>query len=65
MKQLGLETIESGEVKVSPMFNESSMPGVFAVGDCAIPMKAVTPAIYMGTGTAAAISMQLGSEKQE
>ncbi|KAE8552202.1 hypothetical protein EYB25_006096 [Talaromyces marneffei] len=59
VEQLGLETIESGEIKVSPMFNETSMPGVFAVGDCATPMKAVTPAMYMGSGAAVAIVMQL------
>ncbi|EED14643.1 thioredoxin reductase GliT [Talaromyces stipitatus ATCC 10500] len=63
-QQLSLETVETGELKVSPMFNETSMPGVFAVGDCATPMKAVTPAIAMGTGTAAAIVMQLQEEKQ-
>ncbi|GAM33615.1 thioredoxin reductase [Talaromyces pinophilus] len=62
-EQLGLETIESGEIKATPMFNETSMPGAFAIGDCATPMKAVTPAIYMGSGTAAAIVMQLQQEK--
>lgn len=62
-EQLGLETIESGEIKASPMLNETSMPGVFAIGDCATPMKAVTPAMYMGSGTAAAIVMQLQGEK--
>ncbi|RAO73350.1 uncharacterized protein BHQ10_009362 [Talaromyces amestolkiae] len=62
-EQLGLETIESGEIKVSPMFNETSMPGVFAIGDCATSMKAVTPAMYMGSGAAAAIVMQLQQEK--
>lgn len=48
-----------GDIKVSPVFNETSMPGVFAVGDCATAMKSVTPAVAMGTGTAGAITMQL------
>jgi gliotoxin/aspirochlorine biosynthesis thioredoxin reductase len=41
------------------------MPGVFAVGDCANPMKAVTLAISMGTGTAGGIVMQVQGKKQE
>ncbi|OKL58127.1 hypothetical protein UA08_06434 [Talaromyces atroroseus] len=63
IENLGLEKTETGDIKVSPMFNETSMSGVFAVGDCANPMKAVTPSISMGTGTAGAIVMQLQGEK--
>ena len=62
-EQLGLETVESGEIKVSPISNETSMAGVFAIGDCATSMKAVTSAMYMGSVTAGSIVMQLQGEK--
>lgn len=41
---------------------ETSVPGVFAIGDCATFMKSVTNAIAMGTVAAAGVSGQLQSE---
>ncbi|KAH7329472.1 hypothetical protein B0I35DRAFT_45630 [Stachybotrys elegans] len=60
--QLGLETLPSGEVKVSPPFNETSLAGCFAVGDAATPMKSVLQAMQMGCFTAVGMVSQLQHE---
>jgi thioredoxin reductase len=48
---------------VNQPFFETSMPGVFAVGDIAGPIKAVTPAIYSGTMVAGGLVGQLQAEE--
>ena len=48
-KQLGVEVTEQGFIKTIPPFYETTVPGVFAVGDCATPMRAVTQAVAMGS----------------
>ena len=60
--QLGLELTEMGVIKTTPPFYEASVKGVFAVGDCASPMPAVTNAIAMGTFAAAGLAGQLQAE---
>ncbi|MCJ1471292.1 hypothetical protein MMC07_009940, partial [Pseudocyphellaria aurata] len=57
--QLGLELTEQGDIKTTQPWHESSVPGVFAAGDCAIPLKAVTQALAMGTFGAAGLTRQL------
>ncbi|UKZ54815.1 hypothetical protein TrVGV298_008628 [Trichoderma virens] len=61
-QQLGLELTPSGDIKTSQPFGEASMPGVFAVGDCATQMKAVSQAAAMGALAAGGLSFQLGAE---
>jgi thioredoxin reductase len=61
-KQLELELTPTGDIKSTPPFYETSMPGVFAVGDCATPLKAVSQALAMGAFAAAGIVFQLGAE---
>ncbi len=61
-KQLELELTPTGDVKATPPFYETSMPGVFAVGDCATPLKAVSQALAMGAFAAAGLVFQLGAE---
>lgn len=61
--QLGLEVTESGTIKTSQPFYETSVRRVFAVGDCATPMKSVTVALSTGTFAAAGVAGQLGQEK--
>ena len=61
-KQLSLELIPSGDIKTSQPFYEASVPGVFAVGDCGNPMKAVSQAVAMGALAAGGLSFQLGAE---
>ena len=62
VEQLGLETTEQGTIKVNFPFNETSVPGVFAVGDCGTVMQAVTSAIAMGGAVAAGVAAQLEAE---
>ena len=47
-EMLGLEHGTFGEIKVNPPFLETSMPGVFAAGDCATHMRIVRDAVTMG-----------------
>lgn len=63
MEQLGLEITEQGFIKTSPPFYGTNVPGVFAIGDCATPFKAVPQAIAMGTFAAGGIAGQLGQQK--
>jgi len=60
--QLGLELTETGLIKVAPPFNETSVTGVFAAGDCASPMPAVLNALTMGAFAAVGTTMQLHVE---
>jgi len=60
-EQLGLDMDPMGFIKTNPPFNETSVPGVFAVGDCGTMMKAVTQAIAMGSFAAGGVVMQLGA----
>ncbi len=61
-QQLGLEITEMGDYKVAFPFNETNVHGVFAVGDCGTPMKAVAPAIASGGATAAGAAAQVEAE---
>ncbi|KAK2054705.1 FAD/NAD(P)-binding domain-containing protein [Colletotrichum caudatum] len=64
-EQLGLELQASGDIMVKQPFYETSVRGVFAAGDCATPIKAVSQAVAMGTVTAAGLAFQLGAELAE
>ncbi|KAL2843060.1 hypothetical protein BJX68DRAFT_270386 [Aspergillus pseudodeflectus] len=61
--QLSLKMTQGGDIEVNQPFFETSMPGVFAVGDIAGPIKAVTPAIYSGTMVAGGLVGQLQAEQ--
>jgi thioredoxin reductase len=67
--QLGVETVEpamGGHVKITnPMFNETSVRGVFAAGDTMVMMKQVAIAMAEGLKAAAGAGMQLGQETSE
>ncbi|PMD29977.1 thioredoxin reductase glit [Hyaloscypha variabilis F] len=58
-EQLGLEMTERGDIKTVGMFGETSVQGVYAIGDCAVPMKSVTMAVASGTACAGGLSMVL------
>jgi len=62
VEQLGLETTDTGDIKVNFPFNETSVSGVFAVGDCGTMMKAAPVAVSMGGLAAAGIASALGAE---
>ncbi|KAI1872745.1 uncharacterized protein JN550_003619 [Neoarthrinium moseri] len=60
-EQLGLELDPMGHIKTHGPFSESSVPGVFAVGDCATFMRAVPQASAMGAFAAGGVVAQLGA----
>ena len=61
-QQLGLKIGAQGDIEVSPPFNQTSVPGVFAAGDAATPMRAALNAISMGALTAVGLVQQLQAE---
>ncbi|KAF4335434.1 thioredoxin reductase [Fusarium beomiforme] len=61
-EQLGLELTPTGDIKTEGQMFETHVKGVFAVGDCATMMKAVSQAVGMGTMAAGAVAAQLGAE---
>lgn len=61
-EQLGIELTEQGLYKVAAPFPETSVKGVFAVGDCSTMMGAVAVAMYHGTLTGAGLAFQLQEE---
>lgn len=62
VEQLGLELTPSGDLKVAQPIPMTSVPGVYAAGDCSTFMKMVTNALASGIAVAAGVSMQLQSE---
>jgi len=69
IEQLGLETVDAamgGHLKITnPIFNETSMRGVFAAGDTMVAMKQVVIAMAEGLKAAAGAGIQLGQERSE
>lgn len=55
VKELGLELTEQGDIQTSQPFYSTNQSGVFAVGDCAVPIKAVVQAVATGTFAAGGI----------
>ncbi|PKS08395.1 hypothetical protein jhhlp_005339 [Lomentospora prolificans] len=62
VEQLGLELAPNGDIKVSTPFQETSIDGVFAVGDCSTMMKTVSMAASTGSAAAGGISGQIGAD---
>ncbi|ETS82326.1 hypothetical protein PFICI_04202 [Pestalotiopsis fici W106-1] len=62
-QQLGLGLAPQGHVETNAPFNSTSIPGVFAVGDCATLIKAVPPSIMMGGLAAAGLAHSLQEEE--
>ncbi|KAF2632084.1 FAD/NAD(P)-binding domain-containing protein [Macroventuria anomochaeta] len=67
--QLGIETVDAamgGHIKITnPMFNETSVRGVFAAGDTMVIMKQVAIAMAEGLKAGAGAGMQIAQEKAE
>lgn len=59
-EQLGVTVTEMGFIQVAPPFFETTVPGVFAVGDCASILKTVSitesPATYIGHDPSSKVS---------
>jgi len=49
VKDLGLELTAQGDIQTSQPFYSTNQSGVFAVGDCAVPIKVVVQAVATGT----------------
>ncbi|TVY80806.1 Thioredoxin reductase gliT [Lachnellula suecica] len=62
VEQLGLETTPQGDLKVNAPFNETSVSGVFAAGDCSVAMKAVPIALSTAAFAAAGALSSLVAE---
>ncbi|OAK98813.1 FAD/NAD(P)-binding domain-containing protein [Phaeosphaeriaceae sp. SRC1lsM3a] len=69
VEQLGVETVEEamgGHIKTfNPMFNDTSVRGVFAAGDTMVAMKQVAIALAEGLKAAVGAGMQIGQEVSE
>lgn len=55
VQQLGLSLNDHGYITVNP-FQQTSLPRVFAAGDCTTPMRSVSTAVAQGTMAGAAIN---------
>jgi thioredoxin reductase len=66
IEQLGLETVDEamgGHLKITnPMFNETSVRGVFAAGDTMVMMKQVAIAMAEGLKAGVGAGIQMGQE---
>lgn len=62
-EQLGVELTPGLDLKVNPPFNETTVPGVFAAGDCASPFKIVAGGLSMGLFAANGAAMQVQQDK--
>ena len=58
-EQLGLELSPMGDIKVFPPFNQTSVPLIYAAGDCASPMKIIPNAVAMGAYAGAGLARDL------
>ena len=63
-EQLCLELTEMGDYKTEPPFSQTSLPGVFAAGDCSAPAKIVPNALMTGALVGAGVAAQLQAEDQ-
>lgn len=61
-QQLGCALSPMHTVVVNPPFNQTSVKGVFAAGDCASPMHTITNAMHSGTCTGGGAPLQIQAE---
>jgi gliotoxin/aspirochlorine biosynthesis thioredoxin reductase len=61
-EQLGCDFTPMKTVLVKPPFNQTSIQGVFAAGDCASPMQTVTAALNSGTCVGGGAPLQIQAE---
>lgn len=59
VEDLGLETVPGIGIKVSPPFNQTSVEGVFAAGDCCSPVRTIPNALSMGSSAGCGLARQL------
>ncbi|KAF2971139.1 hypothetical protein GQX73_g2439 [Xylaria multiplex] len=59
---LGVELAPQGHINALPPFFNTNVPGVFAAGDCATPLRSVPTATMMGSFVAAGLAHSLQAE---
>jgi thioredoxin reductase len=64
VEQLHLELGDNGEIKTSSPFQETNVPGVYAVGDIATMFRMVSLALAQGGMCAAGLVASLGAERK-
>ncbi|MEO1448385.1 MAG: NAD(P)/FAD-dependent oxidoreductase [Bacteroidota bacterium] len=57
-EEMGCELTEQGHLKVD-MFKQTTIPGIYAVGDATTPMRAVSSAVASGTMAGAGVNREL------
>ncbi|KNG82810.1 thioredoxin reductase GliT-like protein [Aspergillus nomiae NRRL 13137] len=61
-EQLGLQLAPTADIETTAPFYSTSVPGVFAAGDCAVPVKVVAMAMASGVSVAGGLAGQLQDE---
>ncbi|KAJ4293246.1 hypothetical protein N0V90_008528 [Kalmusia sp. IMI 367209] len=61
--QLGLAITPMGDIQADGPFYQTSVPGVYAVGDCSTPYKVVPSSITSGCNAAVAASTEIQAAK--
>jgi gliotoxin/aspirochlorine biosynthesis thioredoxin reductase len=61
--QLGLATTSAGDIQADGPFYQTSVAGVFAVGDCSTPYKVIPSSITSGCNAAVAASAEIQAAK--
>ncbi|KAI0178721.1 hypothetical protein GGR52DRAFT_267763 [Hypoxylon sp. FL1284] len=61
--QLGLATTPLGDIRAEGPFFQTSVPGIFAVGDCSTPYKVIPSAVRSGCNAAVMASSELQAIK--
>ncbi|TGJ84724.1 hypothetical protein E0Z10_g4030 [Xylaria hypoxylon] len=59
---LGVELAPQGHINALPPFFNTNVPGVYAAGDCATPLRTVPTASMMGSFVAAGLAQSLQAE---
>ncbi|KAI0971415.1 hypothetical protein F4678DRAFT_432824 [Xylaria arbuscula] len=62
IKDLGVELAPQGHINVLPPFSNTNVPGIYAAGDCATPLRSVPTATMMGSLVAAGLAHTLQAE---
>jgi thioredoxin reductase len=63
VETLGLERTEQGLIKVDPM-QRTNVPGVYGIGDCTTPIRAISMAIAAGNMAGAVLTHELVATAQ-
>jgi gliotoxin/aspirochlorine biosynthesis thioredoxin reductase len=61
--QLGLATTPGGDIQADGPFYQTSVPGVYAVGDCSTPYKVTPSSITSGCNAAVAAAAEIQAAK--